>query len=93
MEFDAVTPTRLPMVAVTLATLLGAAACVSLSDQLKTISAGHTGCAPEQLTISNIRTAPGGTLWNATCNGKIYLCSAAPTGKSSDEYSCAPAQQ
>lgn len=86
------TSSPLSMVVVTLSVLLGVTACVSATDQLKTISAGHTGCAPEQLTISNIRSTPGGNLWNATCNGKTYLCSAVRTGNSSDEYSCAPAQ-
>ena len=86
------TSRRLPTVAVILAALPGATACVSLPDQLKTASAGHTGCAPEQLTLSNIRDAGGGLLWNATCNGKIYLCSSVTTGKSDAEYSCAPAQ-
>jgi hypothetical protein len=86
------TSSSLPMVAVILGALLGVTACVSLTDRLKTISAGHTGCAPEQLTISNIRSAGGGSLWNATCNGKTYLCSAVATGKSDAEYSCAPAQ-
>jgi hypothetical protein len=86
---DAVNPRLLPIVAVTLATLTGASGCVSLPDKLKTISAGHTGCEPEQLVISAIRNEPTGTLWNATCNGKTYLCSAVQNGKSSDEYSCA----
>jgi hypothetical protein len=80
------------MFAVSLAVLFGAAACVSFTDTLKTATAGHTGCAPEQLTISNLRTSGGGFLWNATCNGKVYLCSQVSTGKSDAEYSCAPAQ-
>jgi hypothetical protein len=70
--------------------LLGVTACES-TGELKLISAGHTGCTPEQLTISNVQ-GPGATLWNATCNGKTYLCSAYATGKSSGDYSCALAQ-
>jgi hypothetical protein len=69
--------------------LLGVTGCVSTS-QLKLISAGHTGCAPEQLTISNVQGL--GAMWNATCNGKTYLCSGVSTGKSSADYSCALAQ-
>jgi hypothetical protein len=83
------TSRSLPMVAVILGAVLGSTACVS-TDALKLISAGHTGCTPDQLTISNVQ-GPG-SMWNATCNGKIYLCSGIPTGKSSAEYSCAPAQ-
>ena len=55
-------------VALMLAVLVGTSACVSLPEQLKTVSAGHTGCAPEQLTIANIRPSGGGYLWNAACN-------------------------
>lgn len=73
------------------AAILSTSGCVSFSDQLKTVSAGHTGCAPEQLTISDIRTAGGGYLWNASCNGKNYLCSGVTASKSA-EYSCALAQ-
>jgi hypothetical protein len=74
------------------AAVLGATACVTQTDQLKAASAGHTGCAPEQLTVSNIRNVKGGLLWNAACNGKTYLCSSVMTSKSDTEYSCAPAQ-
>jgi hypothetical protein len=82
---------RVPKVAFYLAAMLGASACVNI-DALKTASAGHTGCAPEQMTISNVRGAAGGSLWNASCNGKTYLCSDVGTGKSSSEISCALAQ-
>ena len=68
---------------------LGVTACVPTS-QLKLISAGHTGCTPENLTISNVRCL--GSMWNATCNGKTYLCSGVATGKSSADFSCALAQ-
>jgi hypothetical protein len=81
------TARSLPMVAVFFGALLGATACVS-TDTLKLISAGHTGCTPDQLTISNVR----GALWNASCNGKTYLCSGVSVGQSSAEFSCAPAQ-
>ena len=81
----------LSLATIIFAAMLSATACVSVTDQLKTASAGHTGCEPEQLTISNLRSAGGGLLWNATCNGKTYLCSEI-AGKSSAEYSCALAQ-
>jgi hypothetical protein len=69
------------------------AACQSfVQNQLKTISAGHTGCTPEQISISNFHadTFGGGEVWNATCNGKVYICSGV-AGKASGDYSCAPA--
>jgi hypothetical protein len=71
---------------------LATTACQSLvENELKTVSAGHTGCTPEQLTISNHQTNTfgGGETWNATCNGKVYLCSGV-AAKSSGDYSCAP---
>jgi hypothetical protein len=74
-----------------LVTLPGVNGCIT-TDQLKTATSGHTGCTPEQITISNRRFSGGGELWDATCNGKVYLCSLVSTGKSSDEYSCALAQ-
>ena len=83
------TSRSLPMATVILGALLGATACVS-TDNLKLISGGHTGCTPDHLTISNVQGL--GSMWNATCNGKTYLCSGVATGKSSAEFSCAPAQ-
>jgi hypothetical protein len=67
------------------------AACQSFEqNQLKIISAGHTGCTPEQLSISNFRANifGGGLVWNATCHDRVYLCSGL-AGKSSGDYSCA----
>lgn len=86
------TPRSLLRVAVSVATLLGATACALSDNDLKAASAGHIGCAPEQMTISNRRASAGALLWDASCNGKTYLCSLVSTGKSSGEYSCAPAQ-
>ncbi len=86
------TPSPLLRVVVILATLLGVTACALSDDDLKAVSAGHIGCAPEQMTISNRRANGGVLLWDAACNGKTYLCSQVITGKSSAEYSCAPAQ-
>lgn len=82
---------QVPSIAFYLAGMLGVSGCVSI-DALKTASAGHTGCAPDQISISNVRGATGGSLWNATCNGKTYLCSNVDTGKSSSDISCALAQ-
>jgi hypothetical protein len=83
------TITSLPRIAlVMLAALLGTSGCVTAN--LKLISAGHTGCKPEDLTISNVQGF--GQMWNATCNGKTYLCTGASSGKNSVDYSCALAQ-
>ena len=79
-----------------------ATGCVSLSasslivtDRLKMASAGHTGCLPDAIEISNVTANPDGSgLWNASCKGKIYLCSAVATGSAqSESISCAPVAQ
>lgn|GEM_PF-2563134 len=76
--------------------------CVSLSapaklsaikNNLQLASAGHTGCLPSENEIynSNVELSGVGT-WNATCKGRVYLCSAVSSGNQAFEYSCAPAQ-
>ena len=75
-------------------TLTTATAChtVSVMGQLKTVSAGRTGCTPDQITISNHTGSNINETWNATCNGKVYLCSGVAAGiNSTEDYSCAPA--
>jgi len=79
-----------------------ATGCASLSasspivtDRLKMVSAGHTGCLPDANDISNVAmNLDGSGLWNASCKGKIYLCSAVASGSAqSESFSCAPAAQ
>jgi hypothetical protein len=65
-----------------------------VATQLQTLqvaSAGHTGCMPVDNAISNDGVVTNGQIWNATCNGKLYLCSAVTFGGSSASVSCAPA--
>jgi len=72
--------------------LVATTACQMYISQLKTASAGHTGCTPAQITISNHAGSFGyNETWNATCNGTVYLCSGVGNGRSSEDYSCAPA--
>jgi hypothetical protein len=41
--------------------------------------------------LSNVSlSGDGGGLWNATCKGKVYLCSAAGSVGGSSSFSCAP---
>jgi hypothetical protein len=59
-------------------------------EALKVVSAGHTGCLPEDNQVSIISAKPDGSeLWTATCKGKTYLCSTAAINGGS-AYSCAP---
>ena len=87
MKNSFVRPTLLAALALAVTT-----GCQSMvMDQLKTASAGHTGCTPDQITISNLTShntlLSAGETWNATCNGKVYLCSA--VGGTPADSSCA----
>jgi len=87
--------------ALPLAALAGAAGCVSVDspsvqERLKTVSAGYTGCKPDANVLSNVvqnRDASGSGTWNATCNGKVYLCSSVSIRSESGPFNCAPAAQ
>jgi hypothetical protein len=62
-----------------------------VTSRLQMVSAGHTGCLPGENAISNVAANPDGSgTWNATCLGKIYLCSAVAAVNQSESYSCAP---
>jgi hypothetical protein len=59
-------------------------------EDLKVVSAEHTGCLPDDNQISIISAkADGSGLWTAACKGKTYLCSTVATAGVS-AYSCAP---
>ena len=66
------------------------AGCSSMIEKhLKYVSAGHTGCLPDENELSNVNgNLDGSGTWNVTCKGKVYLCSA--SGGQSESYSCAP---
>lgn len=75
----------------------GIAGCASMANssivanQLKLVSAGHTGCLPDENEVSNVNSSPDGSgTWNTTCKGKVYLCSAVSSVGNSESYSCAP---
>jgi hypothetical protein len=77
--------------------LFGTTACTTIANspmvarQLKMVSAGHTGCLPDDNELSNVSLSGDGSgLWNATCKGKVYLCSAAGSVSGSSSFSCAP---
>ena len=84
-----------------LAAVLFMTGCVSMSslanspvviNQLKIRSAGYTGCTTEENEISNVNPRPDGSgTWNATCKGKVYLCSQGSSEGHASTYSCAAA--
>jgi hypothetical protein len=66
----------------------------NIQDKLKMVSAGYTGCIPEENALTNIEpNLDGSGTWNATCKGKTYLCSTIRTTGESQSYHCAPAAQ
>ena len=79
-------------VAVTGCTTLSTSSPV-LVDRLKVVSAGHTGCQPADNQIANTSDTRDGVTWNATCKGRVYLCSGASPRNAGDTYSCAPVAQ
>jgi len=65
-----------------------------ITNPLKLGSAGHTGCLPDENVVSNVALNPDGSgTWNATCKGKVYLCSAVALRGNSQSVSCAPIAQ
>jgi hypothetical protein len=72
---------------------MGCAPIPPLPVELKTQSAGQTGCVPDAIEVSKGQFVPGGYMWNATCNGKKYLCTDLSSGAKSAQVSCAPAPQ
>ncbi len=84
------------------AAVVATSGCVSpnstiVQEQLKTVSAGYTGCIPEENILTNVAPkADGSGTWNATCKGKVYLCSGIATGTAghtSESFHCAPVAQ
>ena len=62
-----------------------------VTSRLQMVSAGHTGCLPQENDISNVvMNLDGSGTWNATCKGKVYLCSAVGSTGGSESFSCAP---
>ena len=93
--------THKPWIALLISVAAGTGGCASLSanspivqEKLKTVSAGYTGCAPEDNVLSNVAPNPDGSgTWNATCKGKTYLCSAVASVNKSESFHCAPVVQ
>lgn len=78
----------LAVLATACANLVG---CLPATSLLRTWSAGQTGCVPDAIEVSGSKAVVGGVMWNATCNGKRYLCTNLGTGTNSDQVSCAVA--
>ena len=94
-------PRNVERISVAAITLAAATGCTPLAansplilDRLQMVRAGHTGCLPSAKSISNVKmNLDGSGLWNATCNGRTYLCSAVGSNGGSESFSCAPVAQ
>jgi hypothetical protein len=93
---------RLGSIVLSLSFALSASGCFvtrtpMVQEQLRTVSAGYTGCMPDDNTLSNVAASLNGSItWNASCKGKAYLCSGVSSGNSagqSESYHCAPVAQ
>jgi len=92
---------RKPWAVIPVAMAVATGGCVALSadsplvqQKLKTVSAGYTGCTPEENVLTNVSAKPDGSgTWNATCKGKVYLCSGVAAVGNSESFHCAPVAQ
>jgi hypothetical protein len=86
-------------IVVTMTAIILASGCVPISandpgsrNHYQILTAGHTGCQPNENLLTNLSIQPDGDgTWNATCKTKVYLCSV--TGQKSEIVSCAVVAQ
>lgn len=57
--------------------LLVALPLFGCAGSLASVSAGHVGCAPSQIEISDEEIGFNSTSWTATCGERVYTCSGA----------------
>jgi hypothetical protein len=96
-----IAPVKIPYEPIVLlgALIAATSGCVSVNspivqEKLKTVSAGYTGCTPDENVLSNVAAKYDGSgTWNATCRGKTYLCSAVGNFDKSESFHCAPIAQ
>lgn len=65
--------------------LLIAAPLFGCAGSLASVSAGHIGCAPSQIEISDEEMGFNTTSWTATCGERVYSCSG-----SQNQVACTP---
>lgn len=76
--------------------LLAACGTVSVNspmiqDRLKLVSAGYTGCKPEDNQLTDVRASfDGSGSWYATCKGRQYLCTSVGSTSGDVSFQCAP---
>ena len=63
------------LLASTLLLAAGLTACAASTAQLRTVSSGKVGCAPDAITVADYKLGTTTSSWTATCGGKTYYCS------------------
>lgn len=58
--------------------------------QIRAASAGHMGCSPDEVVISDKHTGWSAVSWKASCRGADYSCVQVATGKNSSQVNCSP---
>lgn len=53
----------------------GLAGCAASTAQLRTVSSGKVGCAPDAIAIADYQLGTTTSSWTASCNAKTYFCS------------------
>jgi hypothetical protein len=66
-----------------LAAVLAISGCVSMTQTRRELSAGHVGCAPDQIEISE----ESNYAWVSRCGGRRFRCSSTGMGAA-----CSPDQ-
>jgi hypothetical protein len=56
--------------------MVATAPLISCGAGLAQMSSGQVGCPPDDITISDKSPGFGTSSWTATCNGRVYFCSA-----------------
>jgi hypothetical protein len=64
-----------------------------VQDKLKLVSAGYTGCVPEENVLTNVSAQfDGSGRWNASCKGQTWLCTSVGQVDGGAQYHCALAK-
>jgi hypothetical protein len=67
--------TMKPLLVLAAILLSGLSGCAASNAQLKSVSSGHVGCAPDEIAIENYNLGVSTSSWTALCKGKAFFCS------------------
>lgn len=76
------------VLATLLVTVVSSMGCGS---NLASVSAGHVGCSPNEISIADERSGWSTVTWTATCRGRRFQCTSAANGPRTTQINCAAA--